>query len=94
MNPKTRLFLVLLIGALGAGLFVAGLFLLPDTIVMQIQADGSAGTTLPKLIGLLLPLALTGVFAVLYYRNGTLKSLLVSILGLALFGLTFFMNRG
>ncbi len=93
MNPKTRLLLVLLIGFLALVLFVAGMILLPDTLIMQIQADGSAGTTLPKLLGLLLPLALTGVFAVFYYKNGATKHLLVAILGLALFVLTFFFNR-
>jgi len=93
MNLKTKRIAVIAIGIAAVALFTAGLILLPDPIVMQIQADGSAGTTLPKLIGLLLPLALTGVFAWLYYKNGTTKHLLVSILGIALFILTFFINR-
>ena len=49
MNPKTKLILVIIIGVLAVAFFVIGLFLLPDMVVMQVQADGSAGTTMPKM---------------------------------------------
>ena len=93
MNKNTKLLVTAAILLIAVALFVLGMIVLPDTIVMQVQADGSAATTMPKLIGLLIPLALSGVFAVLYYKNGTGKSLLVSLIGLAAFGLTFFFNR-
>ena len=93
MNPRTRLILILIITILALGLFVTGYIILPDTVVMQLQADGSAGTTMPKLLALLIPLAFTGVFAAFFYKNGATKHLLVSLLGLAMFLLTFVFNR-
>ena len=83
MNPKSKLILVVLIGILALGLFVTGYLILPDTVTMQLQADGSAGTTMPKVIALLIPLVFTGVFAALFYKNGATKHLLVSLLTFA-----------
>ena len=93
MKDKTRLLITGLILFLAVALFVLGMIILPDTIVMQVQADGSAGNTLPKLVGLIIPLALCGVFAVFYYQGGKGKNLFVAIIGLLAFGLTFFFNR-
>lgn len=93
MKNKTRLLVAAGILLVAVALFIVGMLILPDTIVMQVQTDGSVGTTLPKLIGLLIPLALCVVFAVLYYKNGTTKSVVVALIGLAAFGLTFFFNR-
>lgn len=93
MKNKTRLIVSGAILLLAIAAFILGMIVLPETIVMQVQADGSVGTTLPKLIGLLIPLALCGLFAVLYYKNGTTKSLIVALIGLVAFGLTFFFNR-
>ena len=93
MNDKSRLLVAGLIVFLAIALFALGMVILPDTIVMQVQADGSAGTTLPKLVGLLIPLALCGVFAVFYHQGGKGKNLFVAIIGLLAFGLTFFFNR-
>ena len=47
---------------------VAGWFLLPDALVMQIGADGLPSNSMPKLAGLALPLAVGGVGA--YYACG------------------------
>lgn len=93
MKEKTRLLITALILLLAVGLFVIGMIILPETIIMQVQADGSTATTMPKLIGLLIPLALSAVFALFYYKSGKSKQLLVAIIGLAAFGLTFFFNR-
>ena len=93
MNPKTKVTVVVIIGVLAVALFVTGLIILPDTVVMQVQADGSAGTTMPKLFALLIPLAFTAIFTVLYYRNGATKHMLVALLGLAMLLLTFAFNR-
>jgi uncharacterized membrane protein len=93
MENKKRLIVSLVILIIAVALFIVGMIILPETIVMQVQADGSVATTLPKLIGLLIPLALSGIFAFLYYKNGTTKSLIVALIGLAAFGLTFFFNR-
>ena len=93
MKDKTRLLIAGAILLLAVALFVIGMIVLPDTLVMQVQMDGSAGTMLPKLIGLLLPLALSTVFVVFYYKGGKGKNLLVALIGLVAFGLTFFFNR-
>ncbi|MEA4915699.1 MAG: hypothetical protein VB061_14125 [Christensenella sp.] len=93
MKDKTRLLITGVILLLAVALFVLGLIILPDTIVMQVQADGSIGNTMPKLIGLLIPLILCVVFGMFYYQGGKGKNLLVAIIGLVAFGLTFFFNR-
>ena len=93
MKDKTRLLITGVILLLAVALFVLGLIILPDTIVMQVQADGSVGNTMPKLIGLLIPFILCVVFGVFYYQGGKGKNLLIAIIGLVAFGLTFFFNR-
>lgn len=92
MEQKKRLLTAGLLIVLGVALFAAGLAFLPDTLVMQITASGAAGNTMPKALGLALPLALTAVFAVLWYRTSQSKHLLCAVVGLALFAPTFFMN--
>jgi hypothetical protein len=60
---------------------------------MQVRSDGSAGTTMPKLLGLLVSFAISILFSVLYYvRAGKPKDLVFAVLGLAMFGFTFFFN--
>ena len=93
MNDKTRLLIAGAILLLAVALFIVGMIVLPDTLVMQMKTNGAAGTTLPKLIGLLIPLALSAVFAVLYYKGNKGNNLLVAVIGLLTFGLTFFFNR-
>lgn len=68
-------------------LFVIGnivlYFFLPDELVMQITADGSPGTTLPKLLGLGLLLAIEIVASVQLIRkkenNDSTRWLMVAI---------------
>jgi lysylphosphatidylglycerol synthetase-like protein (DUF2156 family) len=93
MKDKKRLMIAAAVLLVAVALFLIGMIFLPDVIVMQVKMDGTPSSTLPKLVGLILPLALTGIFAFLYYKNGTSKSLLVSIIGLVSFGLMFFANR-
>ena len=93
MKDKTRLLITGVILLLAVALFVLGLLILPDMIIMQVQADGSVGNTMPKLIGLLIPFILCVVFGAFYYQGGKGKNLLVAIIGLVAFGLTFFFNR-
>lgn len=73
-------------------LAVAGWIILPDTLVLQVTLSGEAGTTLPKILGLGIPFLLSTVFAVIYYLHENKKHLLVSILGLVMFAITFIMN--
>ena len=93
MKDKSRLLIAGIICLIAVALFIVGMLVLPDVIVMQVQTDGSARTTLPKILGLILPLALSCVFAYMYYKGGNGKNLFVAIIGLIAFGLTFFMNH-
>ena len=93
MDKNKRLYVTIAFLVVVVALFILGLVILPETIVMQVQADGSPGTTLPKLVGLLIPLALGTVFPILYYLKGKPKDIVVGLVGLAAFGLTFFFNR-
>ncbi len=93
MKDKTRLLVTILILLIAVALFVLGLLYLPDTLVMQVQADGTPSNTMPKLIGLLIPLALSVVFAVFYYKGGKGKNLFVALIGIFAFALTFYFNR-
>ena len=93
MENRKRLIVTAAILLIAAALFILGMVFLPDVIVTQFKMDGTPSTTLPKLGALLIPSALSVVFSLLYYKNGTTKSLLVAIVGLAAFGLIFFFNR-
>ncbi len=71
---------------------VAGYFLLPDTLTVQITADGSAGNRLPKLPALLIPVALAVLGAVWSRDQGNGKALAVSVVALVMLALTFVFN--
>lgn len=77
---------------LSAVLFVVGLLVLPDTLVMQVTASGQTGTQMPKLLGLLLPLGICVVFSAMYLKNDQPKLLLGGVIGLVVFILTFAFN--
>ena len=54
--------------------------------------DGSMGNHASKYVGLLIPFALTAGGAIFYYMKEEGKSLIVSIIGIIMYGITFFMN--
>ena len=84
---------MIVILALALVLTVVGYLVLPETLVMQITLSGEGGTTLPKIIGLLVPLALSGIFSVLYYKNeNSSRSLIVALVGLAMYAFVFAVN--
>lgn len=70
-------------------------FVLPDTLVVQVGMDGTPSNTLPKLAALLIPLAVSVIFSVLYMngkeRDRT-KNLLVALLGIVIYAVMFVMN--
>lgn len=92
-SAQKRLVVMIVILILSAVLFVLGLFILPDTIVVQITASGADGNTLPKPLGLILPLGLSAFFAWLFYKRGEGRNLALALLGIVLYGLTFYFNR-
>ena len=93
MKDKKKMIVAIVLIVAAVALFIIGMIILPDTIVMQMLKSGTDTTTMSKLVGLLIPLVLTTVFPVLYYLKGKPKDLVVSIVGLAIFGFIFFFNR-
>jgi lysylphosphatidylglycerol synthetase-like protein (DUF2156 family) len=93
-SMKKAIIMVLLITVVVA-LAIIGFITLPDVLIMQIQANGSAGTTLPKPIGLAIPLLVTVIFSVLYYKrnNNSNRNIGVALLGILMSVLTFVFNR-
>ena len=77
---------------MGLALYVLGLVLLPATIGLQLQLDGTVGNQVSKYIGLLVPLALTIGGAVVFYNEEKRKVLGFSALGIFTFAITFWMN--
>ena len=73
--------------ALSLVLTLVGWLILPDTLIIQIGANGQASNTLPKLPALLIPLALSCVFSGLYLGNVTgrrSRDLLLAVAGIGL----------
>ena len=70
-------------------------FLLPDTLVMQITASGAAGTTLPKLLGILISTAFSA-FALFWYKKdrGGQSAVIVSAVAVLIGILTLAFNLG
>lgn len=77
---------------IGLVLYVLGLVLLPATIGLQLQLDGTIGNQVSKYIGLLVPLALTIGGAVVFYNEEKRKALGFSALGIFTFAITYWMN--
>lgn len=73
---------------------VIGFIVLPETLVMQLSANGQAANTMIKPVGLLIPFAITAIFAVMFFRNepANPKLLVGSIVGIVAFILTFAFN--
>lgn len=92
MEKQKRFTVALVIIALAAAAFITGMIILPDIVVMQVLKDGTPGSTMPKLVGLLIPLALSTIFPLLYYSKGKSKDVVVGVVGLVAFGLTFIFN--
>lgn len=78
-----------------AGAYIAGLMLLPDVLVVQVSSKGTASNTMPKALGLLLPAVLTAGGAIAFYfdgEGGRRKSMFISLIGVAVFIITFAFN--
>lgn len=77
---------------IGLVLYVLGLVVMPETIGLQIQLDGTMGNHVNKYIGLLIPLGLTIGGSVVFYNEEKRKALGFSVLGIFLYAITFWMN--
>lgn len=92
MSKNKRLILCGGLILVGLVLYILGLVILPATIGLQIQLDGTMDNHVNKYIGLLIPLALTIGGSVVFYNEEKRKALGFSILGLFTFAITFWMN--
>ncbi len=92
MSKKKRY--ILCGGSILAGLvlYALGSIILPPTIGLQIQIDGSLSNHVNKYIGLLAPLGLTIAGSVYFYHEEMKKALGFSILGIIIYAVTFWAN--
>ena len=77
---------------IGLALYVLGAIILPSTIGLQMQLDGTMDNLVNKYIGLLIPLVLTVGGSVFFYLKEERKALGFSVLGILLSIITFWMN--
>ncbi len=90
---KHKLIFTVCIIAAAAILAIAAFIILPETLVVQINAAGQPGNTMPKIIGILIPFLFTAIFAVLYLkRENDRKNFWLALLGIVLFALLFIFN--
>lgn len=90
MKNKKLIFTVVII-IIAVAFFIAGLFYLPDTVVTQISINNNP-TTMPRLTALLLPLAISVIFGVLYYMKEDKKYLIISLVGILVNIMMFVVN--
>jgi uncharacterized membrane protein len=89
----TKLIISIGIMAAAAALAVTGFFVLPETLVVQVNAAGQASNTMPKLLGILLPFLMCVVSSIVYLKSGkSAKSLIVALAGIVAFALLFVFN--
>ena len=94
MKPAKTTWIAMTATALALILGIAGYFLLPDSLAMQIGVSGRLQNYMPKVPALLLPVALGAVGTVLT-RSGEKKTagLILAVLSPALEAIIFVMNR-
>ncbi len=95
MNVNKEKVIGLVIVAVSVILAVVGFIVLPETLIVQIGLDGQASNTLPKIPALLIPLALSTVFSVLYMKDNAEKksrNLIVAVIGVVVAIVMFVVN--
>lgn len=81
---RQKLFITSAIIIISIILAVISWFILPDEIAVQITMSGSAGNTVPKIFGILLPLLLSVPFSISFYKKNEKKHLIYSIIGVVI----------
>lgn len=83
-----------ILAVLALALLLAGILLLPETVVVQVGAGGQPSNTLPRLAAVLLPFVITvcGSFAYLKTSFQPVKCLVAAIAGVAAAVLTLIFN--
>jgi len=86
----------LIVGAvIAASLIIAiiGYIILPDMLVLQITISGESGTTLPKIIGISIPLIINIGACYMYLKSKNKTKYIIALAaGMLIFMLTFVFN--
>ncbi len=92
MKNKKQIIAVCIIAA-AVILAAVAFIVLPETLVMQIDTAGNASSTMPKIVGVLIPFLFTVIFTLLYLkRENDRRSFWLALLGIVLFALVFIFN--
>jgi len=75
-------------------LAIAGYFVLPETVVVQVGLSGQPTSTMPKLFAVIAPLLISIAGAVVSFLkpNEENRALILSVLGVIVYGLMFIFN--
>lgn len=93
-TKKNKLYTTIGVIAISAIVAIVGYFTLPEMVVVQITTSGKGGTSIPKILGLLVPLAISIMYSVRYYKKdvSASKNIIVLVLVLIMYGLMFAFN--
>ena len=95
MKVKKEAIIGILIIAAALAFGIAGYILLPAILTVQVNLSGEATNTMPKVLGLFIPFAVSVIFSVLYMKGRAetkTRNLVVAMVGLALSIVTFVVN--
>lgn len=90
-KKKFGLIYLITVLVVSVALAIIGYLILPETVVTQI-GNGSDNSTSPRAFGLLLPFALSTLFAFAYYKLSDFKYLFASVIGLFCWAMLFIIN--
>lgn len=90
MNKKLILLIAIIVVSLA--LAVVSFLLLPEQVVVQVSMSGEASNVMPKILAVILPLALSVLCGVMYYTTKRGGYLAASLIGLLLPVLTLIFN--
>lgn len=89
---KKENLIALLFVAVSLILAVISFILMPETVVIQVHMDGTPSTSVPKLLGLSLPVLLAAGGAVYYRIQHEPKALFIAAVGIIVEVAMLFMN--
>lgn len=93
LTKRSRFIIMLVIVVAAVIMGIAGLILLPDTVITQVTLSGGNPSTMPKVMAVLLAFGLSVIFSIMYYldeKGG--KYLFISLVGIVVFIFTFVVN--
>lgn len=91
-SKTTRFILCGCLVLIGIVLYIVGAIVLPTSIGLQIQMDGTLSNHVNKYIGLIIPLGLTVGGSAVFCLKESKKALLFAALGIVVYGVTFWAN--